>query len=58
MSQTRHTAADSPYFPIRALAAGEPVKRVALAAGYRSAFVAAFHAAFGQTSGRYFAGSA
>ena len=43
---------------LRRLAAGEPVKRVALAAGYRSAsaFVAAFHAAFGQTPGRYFAG--
>ena len=42
---------------LRALAAGQSVKRVAQAAGYRSAsaFVAAFRAAFGQTPGRYFA---
>ena len=41
---------------LRGLAAGQPVKRVAQAAGYRSAsaFVAAFSAAFGQTPGRYF----
>ena len=41
---------------LRGLAAGEPVKRVAQAAGYRSpsAFVAAFKAAFGKTPGRYF----
>ncbi|MDB5472492.1 MAG: AraC family transcriptional regulator [Caulobacter sp.] len=41
---------------LRGLAAGEPVKRVAGMAGYRSAsaFVAAFRAAFGQTPGRYF----
>jgi AraC-like DNA-binding protein len=38
------------------LAAGEPVKAVAAAAGYAapSAFVAAFRAAFGITPGRYF----
>lgn len=41
---------------LRALAAGEPVKRVAAMAGYRSAsaFVSAFSAAFGSTPGRYF----
>lgn len=40
------------------IAAGEPVKAVAAAAGYAapSAFVAAFRAAFGTTPGRYFAG--
>lgn len=45
---------------LRGLAAGEPVKRAAQAAGYRSAsaFVAAFSAAFGRTPGRYFAASA
>ncbi len=44
---------------LRALAAGEPVKRVAQTAGYRSAsaFVAAFRAAFGRTPGRYFTGA-
>jgi AraC-like DNA-binding protein len=41
---------------MRRLAAGEPVKAVALAAGFGapSAFVAAFRAAFGETPGRYF----
>ena len=45
---------------LRGLAAGQPVKRVAQAAGYRSAsaFVAAFRVVFGQTPGRYFAGTA
>jgi AraC-like DNA-binding protein len=42
---------------LRQLAAGEAVKSVAQAAGYRtpSAFVAAFRTAFGQTPGQYFA---
>jgi len=42
---------------LRRLAAGERVKAVAPAAGYRtpSAFVAAFRAAFGETPARYFA---
>ena len=41
---------------LRLLAAGDAVKSVALAAGYRtpSAFVAAFRAAFGETPARYF----
>ena len=45
---------------LRLLAAGEAVKSVAQATGYRtpSAFVAAFRTGFGQTPARYFAGSA
>jgi AraC-like DNA-binding protein len=45
---------------MRRLAAGEPVKAVARAAGFGapSAFVAAFRAAFGETPGRYFAAPA
>ena len=41
---------------LRLLAAGEPVKSVSVAAGYRtpSAFVAAFRTAFGETPAKYF----
>jgi AraC-like DNA-binding protein len=41
---------------LRCLGAGAPVKRAAVEAGYQSAsaFIAAFHAAFNTTPGRYF----